>query len=87
MHFAGLRTYKGQTHDTFKEAYAGRGLLDDDKILADAITHQMPQQLRHTFALRALCEKSMKLIYKWQRNLHAEKQVRKTCSQFSNCLD
>ncbi len=90
--FADLRTFEGQAFGTFKEACAARGLLDDDKmhdeILADAVTHQMPRQLRHTFALLLLWDEPREPYELWKKYeadlaedfLHEARQVKRTCS-------
>ena len=53
-----LRTFKRQTHETFKEACAARGLLDDDKMLdkmlAGAITPNAPTVAPHLCTAAAL---------------------------------
>jgi len=51
--FADVRTYRGRTYDTFKEAAQMRGLLRDDaqwdRMLTEASTYQMGAQLRQLF--------------------------------------
>ena len=85
--FDDLKFFEGHAYDTYKEACAARGLLDDDKmhdeILGDAILHQMPRQLRHTFAIllfwdeptdpRALWDKYK--LHMAEDFLHRERQV------------
>ena len=85
--FHDLKVFEGHAYDTYKEACAARGLLDDDKmhdeILADAILHQMPRQLRHTFAILLLWDEPTDPCALWEKYklhmaedfLHRERQV------------
>jgi hypothetical protein len=51
--FEDLRSYNGVVYDTFKGACFARGLIEDDQLwlrtLEEAVTFQMPVQLRHLF--------------------------------------
>ena len=85
--FHDLKVFEGHAYITYKEACAARGLLDDDKmhdeILADAILHQMPRQLRHTFAILLLWDEPTNPCALWEKYklhmaedfLHRERQV------------
>lgn len=52
--FTDLRRYEGAVHQTFKAAAIANGLLQSDcewvRCLQDAVTYEMPRQLRDTFA-------------------------------------
>jgi hypothetical protein len=56
-----IHTYNGIVHQTFKEAYAARGLLCDDKqwynIFEEAANRTTSSQLRNLFAIMLMyCE-------------------------------
>ena len=52
--FSDIRKVDGVVHDTYQEAAKAKGLLADDeewqRCMTDAVTFQMPSQLRHLFA-------------------------------------
>lgn len=52
--YVDLRTHEGIIHSSFKAAAIAHGLLESDcewiRCLEDAVTYQMPRQLRETFA-------------------------------------
>ena len=57
--FEDIRTVNGITMATFKEAAGALGLLDDDqewlRCMQEAISFQMPVQIRHLFAIILTC--------------------------------
>jgi len=85
--FSDMKIFEGQAGGTYKEACATRGLLDDnkmhDEILAEAVTHMMPCQLQHTFAILLLWDEPAEPHELWQKYasdmaedfLHQEHQV------------
>ena len=71
--FADVRTYNGVIYGTFKAAAIARNLLSDDtqneQILEEASSHQMPSQLRQTFAGMLLFNEISSPVALWDKFL------------------
>lgn len=69
--FEALRSFDGIIYDTYKAAAQARGLLESDdewiRCLQDAVTYQMPRQLRETFSyIIVFCRPAQPLLL-WQQ--------------------
>lgn len=69
--YSDLRTFDGETHDTFKAAAIARGLLEADEahkqIMSDGATLLMPAQLRNTFAELLVWEDVLDPVELWEQ--------------------
>lgn len=69
--FEALRSFDGILYDTYKAAAQARGLLESDdewvRCMQDAVTYQMPRQLRETFCYIIVFGRPSQVLLLWQQ--------------------
>lgn len=69
--YEALRSFEGVVYDTYKAATQARGLLESDeewiRCLQDAVTYQMPRQLRETFCYVIVFCRPAQPLTLWQQ--------------------